>query len=171
MGGPWEAGGGQQQALPSLRPMSHLADKVGHGRLGLLGNSHPGGPSGREEVWQQFLSTKKRPLAQAPRHGHYQVHDSRLHSCGCCLEAEEVFLGEPGTDGGVICKTKEVARVAWGFLKPLPPPAREGDASAKASGGKAAGSPNPLPGGWMLAWGCRVTCLLSGSRQDSSAAL
>lgn len=61
MGGPWEAGGGQQQALPSLRPMSHLADMVGHGCSGLLGNSHPGRPSGQEELWQQFLSTKKSP--------------------------------------------------------------------------------------------------------------
>lgn len=28
--------------------------------------------------------------------------DSRLHSCGCRLEAEKVFLGEPGTDGDII---------------------------------------------------------------------
>lgn len=46
-----------------------------------------------------------------------QVHDSRLHSCGCGLEAEEVFLGEPRTDGGVICKTEGGTRWLGGFLK------------------------------------------------------
>lgn len=56
--GAWEgaveggSGGEERPALPSLRLMSHLADLVGHGHVGSLRNSHPGGPRGQERVWQ-----------------------------------------------------------------------------------------------------------------------
>lgn len=83
-----EAGrrGEELPALPSCGLASLWAG-------GLLRKNPPGGPRGGSGP------------AGALQGGRTSVRDSRLHSCGCCLEAEEVFLGEPGADGGVIWKT------------------------------------------------------------------
>lgn len=62
-------------------------------------------------VWHMQLLTRRPQLGRGPgKNCHCLLSpgllqwtvDSRLHSCGCRLEAEKVFLGEPGTDGDII---------------------------------------------------------------------
>lgn len=66
---------------------------------------------------QSFLSPRKRQAG--PGLWQWTV-DSRLHSCGCRLEAEKVFLGEPGTDGDLIWKREGRWLARTGVLKPDP---------------------------------------------------
>ena len=97
--GQWgrDGAGAGQWALTAARPA--FLQTARSGRAG--GTWHTGLLRRQERVRQQFLSTRKRAPGLGPAHIR---RDSRLHSCGCCLETEEVFLGEPGTDGDVIWK-------------------------------------------------------------------
>lgn len=91
--------GSEQVALPAGTQSFSLAHrqtwhKVAHAAIHKK-------PLAEPEAWQElyFLSRRKRkpgPQTLAVD------SDSRLHSCGCRLEAEKVFLGEPGTDGNIV---------------------------------------------------------------------
>lgn len=132
--------GQEQQPVPPSRSRQTLL--LG---TGLLRNGQPGGLRGGLGLTVAQVWGGARP---GPR---TRAQHSRLHSCGCRLEAEEVFLGEPGADGGVIWKRRTVTGESWGFPKPLP---------------------QLLGKGVLLLWlGPRGTvCLLSCRSLDSSAA-
>lgn len=123
--GGYGAGVGAGEAASPAFPQTDVAPGTG-----LLRNGRPGG-------LRAGLG-----LARGPSVGRDPAHHSRLHSCGCRLEAEEVFLGEPGADGGVVWKRRTVTGEPGRVPEALTPAAGEGGASAAVG---AAGHCVPAP--------------------------
>lgn len=104
--GPWEPGESSQTGLPPDR----------HHFLQTWWNTGTWGCS--EAVTQGAQRAGEGPAVvperqqEVPRPGPrtvgtHQACDSRLHSCGSRVEAEEGLLGEPGADGDVIWKRRK----------------------------------------------------------------
>ena len=80
-------------------------DRTGWGWAGVRAAGPAFLQAGPRAGWAEWGAVAPEQQKEAPGLGSvHSRHNSRLHSCGCRLETEEVFLGEPGTDGDIIWK-------------------------------------------------------------------
>lgn len=83
--------------------------RISKSQAACQGTWHSWAPAADPNSTQLGLASSKRSPAFPE---HQALGHSRLHSCGCRLEAEQVLLGEPCADGDIIWE-REGTRLVW----------------------------------------------------------